>query len=195
VTFTLGHVGKANHPGEYLQARRARMTPAEVGLVPGPRRRLARLRRDELAMLPANPIARALSPGLQVGQNLSRWPFVDPAAKQVFPIGTKRPPWPSGACGKAPPTIPTIPDCAHSSANCPVPASDSSNSGNRPTWIPHGEQPPAPSRCWRSIPDPHPARRRPVSRPIHHHLARTSQQHIGARYRQATRIAAKQFSA
>jgi len=107
VTFTLGHVGKANHPGEYLQARRARVTPAEVGLVPGPRRRLARLRRDELAMLAANPIARALSPGLQVGQNLSRWPFVDPAAKQVFPIGTKRPPWPSGACGKAPPTIPT----------------------------------------------------------------------------------------
>jgi len=52
-------VGKANHPGEYLQARRARVTPAEVGLVPGPRRRLARLRRDELAMLAANPIDRA----------------------------------------------------------------------------------------------------------------------------------------
>ena len=34
---------------------------------------------------------------------------MDPAAKQVFPIGTKRPPWPSGPCGKAPPTIPTVP--------------------------------------------------------------------------------------
>jgi len=44
-------VGKANHLGEYLRARRARVTPAEVGLVSGPRRRLAGLRRDELAML------------------------------------------------------------------------------------------------------------------------------------------------
>src|SRR6516165_2109891 len=50
-TFRLGHVGKANQLGEYLRARRARVTPAEVGLVPGPRRRLAGLRRDELAML------------------------------------------------------------------------------------------------------------------------------------------------
>jgi transcriptional regulator with XRE-family HTH domain len=162
-------VGKANHLGDYLRARRARVTPAEVGLVPGPRRRLAGLRRDELAMLAgisseylqrleqgrdrhpsaevldsiaralhmdakatahlhqlarsasrprraahehvsaavaelidqfpmpavvvsryqdvlaANPIARALSPGFEVGQNLSRWRFTDPAAKQVHP--------------------------------------------------------------------------------------------------------------
>ena len=42
---------KANHLGDYLKARRARVTPAEVGLVSGPRRRLAGLRRDELAML------------------------------------------------------------------------------------------------------------------------------------------------
>jgi transcriptional regulator with XRE-family HTH domain len=162
-------VGKANHLGDYLKARRARVTAAEVGLVPGPRRRVAGLRRDELAMLagisseylqrleqgrdrhpstevldsiarslrmdakatahlhqlarsasrphrapheqvsaaiaelidqflmPAvvvsryqdvlagNPIACALFPGFQVGQNLSRWRFLDPAAKQVFP--------------------------------------------------------------------------------------------------------------
>ena len=162
-------MGKANHLGDYLRARRARVTPAEVGLVPGPRRRLAGLRRDELAMLAgisseylerleqgrdrhpsaevlnsiaralrmdakaiahlhqlahsasrphraalehvsaaiaelidqfpmpavvvnryqdvlaANPIARALSPGFEVGQNLSRWRFLDPASKQVFP--------------------------------------------------------------------------------------------------------------
>ena len=44
-------MGKANHLGDYLRARRARVTPAEVGLVSGPRRRLAGLRRDELAML------------------------------------------------------------------------------------------------------------------------------------------------
>jgi transcriptional regulator with XRE-family HTH domain len=162
-------VGKANHLGDYLRARRARVTPAEVGLVSGPRRRLAGLRRDELAMLAgisseylqrleqgrdrhpsaevldaiaralrmdakatahlhqlarsasrprrvaheqvsaaiaelidqfpmpavvvsryqdvlaANPLARALCPGFEVGQNLSRWRFLDPAAKQVYP--------------------------------------------------------------------------------------------------------------
>jgi transcriptional regulator with XRE-family HTH domain len=162
-------VGKANHLGDYLRARRARVTPAEVGLVPGPRRRLAGLRRDELAMLAgisseylqrleqgrdrhpsaevldaiaralcmdakatahlhqlarpasrphsvahehvsaaiaelidqfpmpavvvswyqdvlaANPLARALCPGFEVGQNLSRWRFLDPAAEQVYP--------------------------------------------------------------------------------------------------------------
>jgi len=44
-------VVRANHLGDYLRARRARVTPEEVGLVPGPRRRLAGLRRDELAML------------------------------------------------------------------------------------------------------------------------------------------------
>jgi len=169
-TFTLSHVGKPNHLGDYLRARRARVTPAEVGLVPGPRRRLAGLRRDELAMLAgisseylqrleqgrdrhpsaevldsiaralrmdakatahlhklahsasrpyrapqtehvsaavaelidqflvpavvvsryqdvlaANPIACALTPGFEVGHNLSRWRFSDPAAKEVFP--------------------------------------------------------------------------------------------------------------
>ncbi len=36
-------------------------------------------------MLAANPIASALSPGFQVGQNLSRWRFLDPAAKDVYP--------------------------------------------------------------------------------------------------------------
>jgi transcriptional regulator with XRE-family HTH domain len=152
-----------------ISAHGARVTPAEVGLVPGPRRRLAGLRRDELAMLAgisseylqrleqgrdrhpsaevldsiaralrmdakatahlhqlarsasrlhraaqehvsaavaelidqfpmpavvvsrcqdvlaANPIAQALCPGFEVGQNLSRWRFLDPAAKQVYP--------------------------------------------------------------------------------------------------------------
>src|SRR6201997_3046436 len=168
-TFRLSHVGKPNHLGDYLRARRARVTPAEVGLVSGPRRRLTGLRRDELAMLAgisseylqrleqgrdrhpsaevldsialalrmdakatahlhqlarsasrlhraaqehvstavaelidqfpmpavvvsrcqdvlaANPIARALCPGFEVGQNLLRWRFLDPAAKQVYP--------------------------------------------------------------------------------------------------------------
>jgi transcriptional regulator with XRE-family HTH domain len=162
-------VGEANHLGDYLRARRARVTPAEAGLVPGPRRRLAGLRRDELAMLAgisseylqrleqgrdrhpsvevldsiarvlrmdaeatahlhqlarsasrphraprehvsaavaelidefsmpavvvnryrdvlaANPIASALSPGYEVGQNIPRWLFADPTSKQLFP--------------------------------------------------------------------------------------------------------------
>jgi tRNA U34 5-methylaminomethyl-2-thiouridine-forming methyltransferase MnmC len=36
-------------------------------------------------VLAANPLARALCPGFEVGQNLSRWRFLDPAAKQVYP--------------------------------------------------------------------------------------------------------------
>jgi hypothetical protein len=36
-------------------------------------------------VLAANRIARALSPGFEVGQNLSRWQFLDPGAKQVYP--------------------------------------------------------------------------------------------------------------
>jgi transcriptional regulator with XRE-family HTH domain len=162
-------MGKPNHLGDYLRARRGQVTPSEVGLVAGPRRRVAGLRRDELALLAgisseylqrleqgrdrhpstevldsiaralrmdakataylhqlahptprshelhaehvsaaiaelvdqfpmptivvsryqdvlaANSIARALSPGFQVGQNLSRWRFLDPAAKHVYP--------------------------------------------------------------------------------------------------------------
>jgi DNA-binding XRE family transcriptional regulator len=44
-------MGKANHLGQYLRPRCGQVTPAEVGLVPGPRRRVAGLRRDELALL------------------------------------------------------------------------------------------------------------------------------------------------
>lgn len=163
-------MGKPNHLGDYLRARRGQVTPAEVGLEPGPRRRVAGLRRDELALLAgisseylqrleqgrdrnpsaevldsiartlrmdatataylhqlarpthhlhdeshdehvpdgiaelidqfpmpaivvgryqdvlaANAIAAALSPGFQVGHNLSRWRFLDPAARHVHP--------------------------------------------------------------------------------------------------------------
>ena len=44
-------MGHPNHLGDYLRARRGQVTPADVGLEPGPRRRVAGLRRDELAML------------------------------------------------------------------------------------------------------------------------------------------------
>ncbi len=39
------------HLGDYVRARRGQVTPSEVGLVAGPRRRVAGLRRDELALL------------------------------------------------------------------------------------------------------------------------------------------------
>ncbi len=45
-----------NHPyarelGDFLRARRARLRPQDVGLAPGPRRKVAGLRREELALL------------------------------------------------------------------------------------------------------------------------------------------------
>jgi transcriptional regulator with XRE-family HTH domain len=42
---------EANALGDYLRARRQQVRPEDVGLVPGPRRRVAGLRREELAML------------------------------------------------------------------------------------------------------------------------------------------------
>jgi transcriptional regulator with XRE-family HTH domain len=42
---------EANALGEFLRARRQQVRPADVGLIPGARRRVAGLRREELAML------------------------------------------------------------------------------------------------------------------------------------------------
>jgi transcriptional regulator with XRE-family HTH domain len=42
---------KTNALGDYLRARRQQVRPEDVGLVPGARRRVAGLRREELAML------------------------------------------------------------------------------------------------------------------------------------------------
>jgi transcriptional regulator with XRE-family HTH domain len=42
---------EANALGDYLRARRQQVRPEDVGLVPGARRRVAGLRREELAML------------------------------------------------------------------------------------------------------------------------------------------------
>ena len=160
---------KANALGDYLRARREQVRPEDVGLVPGARRRVRGLRREELAMLAgissdyylrleqgrdthpsaqvldalaralqldiqgteylhqlanppgsrreqpdleaaadgldelidqflmpaivanryqdvlaANPIARALSPGFEPGQNFLRWRLTEPAAKEFF---------------------------------------------------------------------------------------------------------------
>ncbi|MGD8194592.1 helix-turn-helix domain-containing protein [Herbiconiux sp. P18] len=43
--------GRANKLGEYLQARRALITPDRVGLTAGPNRRVPGLRREEVALL------------------------------------------------------------------------------------------------------------------------------------------------
>src|SRR3984957_4831368 len=42
---------EANALGDFLRARRQQVQPADVGLVPGARRRVRGLRREELAML------------------------------------------------------------------------------------------------------------------------------------------------
>jgi transcriptional regulator with XRE-family HTH domain len=158
---------EANALGDFLRARRQQVRPEDVGLVPGARRRVAGLRREELAMvagisaeyylrlevgrdkhpssqvvdalarallldvkatqhlrqlvappagdtpdleaeayalaeviqqisapavlvnryqdvLAANPIARALSPGFEPGQNVLRWRLLDPAARKLY---------------------------------------------------------------------------------------------------------------
>jgi transcriptional regulator with XRE-family HTH domain len=160
---------RANALGDYLLARREQLRPEDVGLVAGMRRRVAGLRREEVAtlagiscayylrleqgrdshpsgqvvealaralrldlkateylrrlanatdrrrpqsaadtvaeslrqlidqlsvpvavgnsyfdMLAANPRARALSPGLEPGENLLRWIFLDPAAQDLY---------------------------------------------------------------------------------------------------------------
>ena len=41
----------SNALGDYLRARRGQVRPEDVGLVPGPRRRVQGLRREELATL------------------------------------------------------------------------------------------------------------------------------------------------
>jgi len=56
---------EANALGDYLRARRQQMRSEDVGLIPGARRRVESLRREELAMFryraePGNNSARAL---------------------------------------------------------------------------------------------------------------------------------------
>jgi hypothetical protein len=110
----------ANALGDYLRARREQICPEDVGLVAGARRRVAGLRREEVATgssrpqsaedtvaeslcqlidqlpvpvsvgnryfdtLASNPCARALSPGLEPGENLLCWIFLDPAARDLY---------------------------------------------------------------------------------------------------------------
>jgi transcriptional regulator with XRE-family HTH domain len=71
---------KANALGDYLRARRQQVRPEDVGLVPGARRRVAGLRREELAMLAGISaeyylrleVGRDKNPSAQVLDALSR---------------------------------------------------------------------------------------------------------------------------
>jgi transcriptional regulator with XRE-family HTH domain len=73
-------VVKANALGEYLRARRQQVRPEDVGLVPGARRRVQGLRREELAMLAGISaeyylrleVGRDKNPSAQVVEALAR---------------------------------------------------------------------------------------------------------------------------
>src|SRR6201997_4182615 len=71
---------KANALGDYLRARRQQVRPEDVGLVAGARRRVAGLRREELAMLAGISaeyylrleVGRDKNPSAQVVEALAR---------------------------------------------------------------------------------------------------------------------------
>jgi transcriptional regulator with XRE-family HTH domain len=73
-------VPKTNALGNYLRARREQVRPEDVGLVPGARRRVAGLRREELAMLAGISaeyylrleVGRDTNPSAQVVEALAR---------------------------------------------------------------------------------------------------------------------------
>jgi transcriptional regulator with XRE-family HTH domain len=81
---------KANALGDYLRARRQQVRPEDVGLVPGARRRVAGLRREELAMLAGISaeyylrleVGRDKNPSQQVIDALARALRLDPLSRQ-----------------------------------------------------------------------------------------------------------------
>ena len=83
---------KANALGEYLRARRQQVRPEDVGLVPGARRRVEGLRREELAMLAGISaeyylrleVGRDTNPSPQVVQALARALRLDAKATQYL---------------------------------------------------------------------------------------------------------------
>jgi transcriptional regulator with XRE-family HTH domain len=85
-------VPKANALGDYLRARRQQVRPEDVGLVPGARRRVAGLRREELAMLAGISaeyylrleVGRDTNPSAQVVEALARALQLDMKASQYL---------------------------------------------------------------------------------------------------------------
>jgi transcriptional regulator with XRE-family HTH domain len=80
-------VPKANALGDYLRARRQQVRPEDVGLVPGARRRVAGLRREELAMLAG--ISAEYYLRLEVGRDKNPSPQVIEALARALRLDIK----------------------------------------------------------------------------------------------------------
>jgi transcriptional regulator with XRE-family HTH domain len=78
---------KANALGDYLRARRQQVRPEDVGLVPGARRRVAGLRREELAMLAG--ISAEYYLRLEVGRDKNPSPQVVDALARALQLDAK----------------------------------------------------------------------------------------------------------
>src|SRR6201999_2376621 len=78
---------EANALGDYLRARRQQIRPEDVGLVPGARRRVAGLRREELAMLAG--ISAEYYLRLEVGRDRNPSPQVLDALARALQLDTK----------------------------------------------------------------------------------------------------------
>jgi transcriptional regulator with XRE-family HTH domain len=78
---------KANALGDYLRARRQQVRPADVGLVPGARRRVAGLRREELALLAG--ISAEYYLRLEVGRDKKPSPQVVEALARALQLDIK----------------------------------------------------------------------------------------------------------
>jgi transcriptional regulator with XRE-family HTH domain len=82
-----GVASKANALGEFLRARRQQVRPQDVGLIPGPRRRVAGLRREELAMLAG--ISAEYYLRLEVGRDKNPSPQVVDALARALRLDAK----------------------------------------------------------------------------------------------------------
>src|SRR5271169_4527931 len=80
-------MAKANALGEYLRARRQQVRPEDVGLVPGARRRVEGLRREELAMLAG--ISAEYYLRLEVGRDTNPSPQVIQALARALRLDAK----------------------------------------------------------------------------------------------------------
>jgi transcriptional regulator with XRE-family HTH domain len=78
---------KANALGDYLRARRQQVRPEDVGLVPGARRRVTGLRREELAMLAG--ISAEYYLRLEVGRDRNPSPQVVEALARALGLDIK----------------------------------------------------------------------------------------------------------
>ena len=83
----MSHGAEANALGDYLRARRQRVRPEDVGLVPGARRRVEGLRREELAMLAG--ISAEYYLRLEVGRDKNPSPQVVGALARALRLDIK----------------------------------------------------------------------------------------------------------